>query len=113
MKVEFRLTDNDGKNYLGIAELRPVAAGHGADEVEVHNPAGPDVKGLPGHILNLREAGFFREPRTPTEVHAKLIETYNCLVNRVQMALLRLHRRRELRKATKKIGDQGQVAYVW
>ena len=56
---------------------------------------------------------FFREPRTPREVHDKLLETYHCLPNRVQMALLRLHRKRELRKTVKQIGDQEHTAYAW
>jgi hypothetical protein len=113
MKVEFRLIDDDGRNYQGIAELRPVATVRGVDEPRVHSPARQDVNGLPGHILNLRESGFFREPRTSAEVHAELQKNYSCLFNRVQMALLRLQRRRELRKATKKIDGQDQVAYVW
>lgn len=113
MRVEFRLTDDDGKNYQGVAELRRVTTVRGTDESLIHTSIGPEITGLPGHILALREGGFFREPRTPSEVHAKLLETYHCLLNRVQMALLRLHRRRELRKTTKKIDEQEQVAYVW
>jgi hypothetical protein len=114
MKIEFTLTDDDGKNYEGIAELTALVAGRRADQGRVHIVTGPEVKsGLPGHILALREGGFFREPRTPSEVHAKLLETYHCLLNRVQMALLRLLRRRELRKTIKKIGDQEVAAYVW
>ena len=112
-QIELRLTDDDGENYQGIAELKRVAPVLGPDEDLVHTIVEPEVKGLPGHILALRGAGFFHEPRTPSEAHAKLLETYHCLLNRVQMGLLRLHRRRELRKTTKKIGDQEHVAYVW
>jgi hypothetical protein len=61
----------------------------------------------------LRSEGFFADPRTSTDVHEKLQQTYHCLPDRVQMALLRLQRRRELRKALKKVSDQEKVAYVW
>ena len=111
MKIEFRLTDDAGNNYQGVAELKAVA-GNGGDEIRVV-PLGSDSKGLPGHIIALREGNFFREPRTPVEVHAKLLESYHCLLNRVQMALLRLHRRKELRKTEKIMGDQNHTAYVW
>ena len=113
MKIELTLTDDEGRKFQGIAELRAVTAprnsagkGSGA-AVEV------EVKGLPEHILALREKNFFREPRTSAEVHVALLETYHCVPNRVQMALLRLLRSRELRKAVKKIGDREHAAYVW
>jgi hypothetical protein len=111
MKIEFTLTDDNGKNYHGIAELSAIALRRSVDQGPVHSA--PEVRGLPEHILALREADFFHEPRTPVEVHAKLVETYHCLLNRVQMALLRLQRRRELRKTVKKIGDQEHAAFVW
>jgi hypothetical protein len=113
MRIEFIVTDGVGKNYQGVAELSEVSAGREADKHHVRTVAELGVNGLPGRILALREDNFFREPRTPVEVHAKLMETYHCLLNRVQMALLRLHRRRDLRKTVKKIGDQDQAAYVW
>jgi len=47
------------------------------------------------------------------EVHAKLQESYYCVLNRVQMALLRLQKKRELRRAVKRIGDHDEIAYVW
>jgi hypothetical protein len=68
---------------------------------------------LPDHILDLREAKFFKEPRTAREVHTKLSATYHCEQNRVVIALLRLQRGRQLRRATKQEGDKTQVAYVW
>lgn len=67
---------------------------------------------LPEHILQLREAGFFRTPRTSQEVHTKLSKTYSCLLNRVTMALKRLQRRKELRKAEKNVEGEKQIAYV-
>jgi hypothetical protein len=68
---------------------------------------------LPDHILKLRDSGFFRQPKTADEVHAKLQPTYHCEVNRVGMALLRLFDRRLLRKAPKRVGKRKLVAYVW
>jgi len=73
----------------------------------------PSLKGLPGLILKLRAQGFFTEPRTALEVHEKLRSTYHCQRDRVAMALLRLQRRKQLRKASKVIGEKRQVAYVW
>jgi len=112
MKIEFVLIDDDGKSYRGSAELTtatpPIAR---AREVRAARRAEPTA--LPDHVLALREAGFFREPRTASEVHAKLQETYHCLLNRVQMALLRLLKKRELRKAIKKTNDREQTGYVW
>ncbi|WP_372522201.1 hypothetical protein [Sulfuricaulis sp.] len=68
---------------------------------------------LTDRIVALRENGFFPQPRTAGEVHEKLQETYGCELNRVSMALLRLAKRRELRKAMKNINDKTYQAYVW
>jgi hypothetical protein len=68
---------------------------------------------LPGHLLALRSGGFFKQPKTATEVHKKLQPTYPCEVDRVAMGLLRIHKRKQLRKATKRVGKRKQVAYVW
>lgn len=68
---------------------------------------------LPGHVLKLRDGGFFKQSKTIKEVHMKLQPTYECQFDRVAMALLRLQRRKQLRKASKKIGDKDQLAYVW
>jgi hypothetical protein len=94
MRIEFKLTDDRGKSYQGVAELGEVTGGRGPGTSHTANPTGPEVKGLPAHILVLRREGFFCEPRRPEEVHAKLMESYYCELNRVQMALLRLHRKR-------------------
>jgi hypothetical protein len=112
MKIEFTLIDDSGNNYQGFAELKaPSLGATGASRAPA--VAQSEQQGLPVRILILRDSGFFREPRTPSEVHAKLLETYSCLLNRVQMAVLRLHRRRELRKTIKKVGDHENTAYVW
>jgi hypothetical protein len=113
MRIEFTLTDEDGRNYQGMAELSAIAPRQRADHSQTRAAVELEAKGLPEHILAPREADFFREPRIPSEVHAKLFETYNCLLNRVQMALLRLQRKRELRKTVKRIGDKEHAAFVW
>jgi hypothetical protein len=68
---------------------------------------------LPDHILKLRDTGFFDSSKTSSEVHARLKTKYPCEPDRVAMALLRLQRRRELRKASKITEGRKQVAYVW
>ncbi len=69
--------------------------------------------GLPGHILRLRDSGFFKQPKTAVEVYAELQAEYHCEVDRVAMALLRLMKKGLLRKASKMKGKRRQVAYVW
>jgi hypothetical protein len=69
--------------------------------------------GLPDHILSLRDSGFLSLPKTSGEVHERLQSKYPCEANRVAMALLRLQRRRELRKASKVVDGKKQAAYVW
>jgi hypothetical protein len=67
---------------------------------------------LPGHLLALRSRGFFKQPKTAVETHAKLKPTYLCDFDRVAMALLRLHKRKQLRKTKKLVGKGKQIAYV-
>lgn len=80
------------------------------------NPAGSLVshgpKTLPDHIIRLRSSGFFSVPRTAAETHSELSGTYSCEPDRVFMALSRLAKRRELRKATKTIDGKRHLAYV-
>src|ERR1700721_3403253 len=59
---------------------------------------------LPDHIVSLRNAGFMKQPKTADEVHAKLENTYHCDQTRVEVAMLRLHKRRLLRKTSKIVG---------
>lgn len=68
---------------------------------------------LPDRIIQLRESGFFVHPRTADDVHKKLSPTYHCQPDRVAMALLRLAKRKELRKAAKKLEERKYQAYVW
>jgi len=67
---------------------------------------------LPAHIGKLKDQGFFASPRTAVEVREKLQPTYHCDVNRVAMALLRLHKRKALRKTQKLVGKKKTIAYV-
>jgi hypothetical protein len=75
-------------------------------------PGRAEGMALPDHILKLRDTGFFNSAKTSSEVHARLQTKYPCEPDRVAMALLRLQRRRELRKASKDTGGRKQVAYV-
>lgn len=76
------------------------------------SPESTPRNALPDHILRLRDGGFFRQSKTAREVHAKLRPTYECDVDRVAMALLRLRKRNQLRKASKIVDGRKQVAYV-
>lgn len=78
---------------------------------ELSNPTSQNA--LPAHILQLKGKGFFKQSKTVREVHTKLKPAYDCEPDRVAMALLRLRKRNQLRKASKKVGDKKQVAYVW
>ena len=68
---------------------------------------------LPDRILEFRDRLFFKEPRTPKEVHEKLRGVYACELNRVEVSLLRLVGSKKLRKASKLVDGKRQVAYVW
>ena len=72
-----------------------------------------DKRKLTDHIIELRTKGFFAQPRTAGETHSKLKETYHCELNRVAVALLRLAKRKQLRRASKTIEKKKHQAYVW
>jgi len=110
MRIELTLTDEEGKTYHGSAELSRTNV---FTRRVISKAAPPSSKSLPSHILELRNQGFFHEPRTGNEVHERLQKTYHCDLDRVLMALLRLVRRRELRESAKSIAGRSQVAYVW
>lgn len=69
--------------------------------------------GLPDRILELRKAGFFKQQKTSQEVHTKLQSTYPCDLNRVEVTLLRLLKRKFLRITSKSINGKKLRAYVW
>jgi len=67
---------------------------------------------LSDHLIELLGKGFFTQPKTVDETHAKLTRTYPCELNRVAVALVRLSKRKQLRKASKIINDKKYKAYV-
>jgi len=68
---------------------------------------------LTDHIIEFREKGFFAQAKTAEETHAKLQKSYHCDLNRVAVALFRLSKRRQLRRATKVVDKKEYQAYVW
>lgn len=68
---------------------------------------------LGDRIIALRDSGFFKQPKTGQEVHAKLQSSYACEYDRVAMALLRLLKRKLLRVTSKNVGKKKLKAYVW
>ena len=68
---------------------------------------------LPKLIIQLRGQGFFKQPKTPLEVQKKLQPIYPCDPNRVEVALLRLHKKKQLRKTSRIVGGKKVLTYVW
>ena len=109
MRVDTTILDDAGKQFVGSAELQPASS-----PKTLREPRGRrQPESLPDHILALRNSGFFAKPKTPAEIHAELQTSYHCELNRVEVALFRLQRRKELRKTSKVVGGKTQVAYVW
>jgi hypothetical protein len=95
-----------------LEEINPRAGRHRqAARRPAAKPA--SAKTLPAHILRLREGGLFKQAKTAKEVRQRLQAVYPCDLDRVAMVLLRLQRRKQLRKTSKKVGKKQQVAYVW
>jgi hypothetical protein len=111
VKIDFTLTDDNGRSYSGTAMLSDESTPIPSKRARTH--AKQTSAKLPDHILGLRDAGFFKEARSGVEVHAALQEKYPCQTDRVHVALLRLQRRRTLRKTKKSTDGKEQVAYVW
>ena len=70
------------------------------------------AKKLSDYILQLKEGNFFKQAKTAKEVRVKLQPIYSCDLNRVEVALLRLQRRKKLRKTSKLVDKKSQIAYV-
>lgn len=68
---------------------------------------------LPEFLLQLRDQGYFKQPKTYNEAHSKLASIYPCESARVRVALIRLQKGRQLRKAPKVVNGRKQNAYVW
>jgi hypothetical protein len=64
-------------------------------------------------VLRLREEDFFASPNIAGEVHKRLSDSYPCELNRVEVVLSRLARKKELRKVSKIVDGKKYVAYVW
>lgn len=72
-----------------------------------------DKKSLQDFIIELRNSGFFSQPKISQEVHTEIIASYPCELNRVEVALVRLADKKQLRKSSKIISDKKFKAYVW
>lgn len=70
-------------------------------------------KSLSDHIIELRDGGYFKKPKTAKEVYTKLQTIYPCDLNRVEVALIRLSQKKQLRKTSKVQDDKKITAYVW
>lgn len=70
-------------------------------------------RSLSDHLIELRDSGFFAQPKTAEDSHKKLMGTYPCELNRVAVALVRISERKQLRKASKNIDKKKYKAYVW
>jgi len=68
---------------------------------------------LPNRILALRDKKFFLHPKTDLEVHAEISKSYSCHKNRVEVALLRLVKKRHLRRTQKMENGEKVTAYAW
>lgn len=68
---------------------------------------------LTDHIVSLRDAGFFSQPKISEDVQKKLQGVYHCKLDRISMALLRLAKHRELRRTTKSANGKSYQAYVY
>ncbi len=105
-------SDSDLKRMLGDHEKRISHL-----ESLVLKPApkitSKDKRKLSDHAIDLRDKGFFSQPKTATETHSKLQQTYRCELNRVEVALLRLAKRKQLRRASKLVAKKKYQAYVW
>lgn len=70
-------------------------------------------KSLPNHVIELRNKGFFSQPKTAEESHKEIQKNYPCELNRVEVVLIRLFHKKQLRKASKIISRKKYKAYVW
>jgi len=72
-------------------------------------------KTLSDYIIELRDNGFFSQPKTAEETHKKLSGKYFCEFNRVEVSLLRLAEKKpkQLRITSKVVNKKKYKAYVW
>jgi len=115
MKVKIILKDDSGKIFQGEMNLDatdlPIKKAKSKSASAV---TGTDGKiSLTELVLQLRDNGFFKNPKSSKEVHAEVLKSYHCAPDRVTMALIRLHKKKELRNTTVQIDDKRITAYVW
>jgi len=72
-----------------------------------------DNDSLSWRIMNLRDSGFFKQPKAAPEVRTKLQPTYPCEPDRVTTALLRIRKGSQLRLTSKEVDGKRLKAYVW
>ncbi len=72
-----------------------------------------DKSTLRSRVLDLRDANFFKQPKIASEVHTKLQATYSCDLNRVEVILLRISKKKLLRVTLKVVDGKKKKAYVW
>lgn len=114
MEIEVIVTEDSGKRFRGTVTLQPEGASKPRSQHATQaSPTKTERNSLPAEIIRLRDSGFFSQPRTAQEVHKALQGKYHCELNRVVMALIRLQRRKELRKASREAEGRLQVAYAW
>jgi len=70
-------------------------------------------RSLPNRVMELRNKGFFSQPKTAEELHKEIQKNYPCELSRVEVALIRLFQKKQLRKASKTISRKKYNAYVW
>ena len=70
-------------------------------------------KSLGDRIIVLRDEKFFSTPQAGMETHERMLESYHCELNRVEVALVRLADKKQLRKTSKVIDGKKYKAYVW
>ena len=106
------MTNDDVKKLLQDHERR-IAALEAMLAKPKSAPVPKSKKSITDHILDVRAAGFFSQPKTADETHKKLQGKYPCELNRVAVALLRMAINKQLRKATKTVDNKKYKAYVW
>jgi hypothetical protein len=111
MKVKIELIDDSGRIYQGEIDLQGSKVPR--TRASTKSPREKRVLTLPLRVLGLRDKGFFSKPKVSPEVYDEIKKTYYCQRDRVTMALIRLQKNKELRKATKVYGGKKMNAYVW
>lgn len=105
-----KIIENHEKRLSYLESIMGKAKTKSSTTTDIQNK---EKKTLPDHIIALRDAGFFSQPETAEETLKKLQDNYHCELNRVEVGLVRLAKRKLLRKASKAISGKKYQAYVW